>query len=86
MIRPPRPQDNDRNDVDKHRNDGDGDDDDHCGAVETNTGERDEADNIKGGDIEEADEIEEKYDEESGGEEAARRSRPTPKPPHIKGC
>ena len=68
MIRPPRPQDNDRNDVGKHRNDGDGDDDDHCGAVETNTGERDEADNIKGGDIEEADEIEEKYDEESGGE------------------
>ena len=43
MRRPPRPQDNERDDVDEHRNDKDDDDgdddDDHLGAVETNAGE-----------------------------------------------
>ena len=43
--RPPRPKYNDFGDVDKHRDDNDGDDDDdHCGAVETNAGESDGAD------------------------------------------
>ena len=40
MIRPPRPQDDNRDNVDEHRDDDGGDDDDnHCGAVETNAGE-----------------------------------------------
>ena len=39
MRRPPRPQDNNRDDVEKHRDD----DDNHRKAVETNAGERDGA-------------------------------------------
>ena len=39
MMRPPRPQNDDCNDVDKHRNDDDG----HYGEVETNAGDSDGA-------------------------------------------
>ena len=40
MRRPPRPQDDDGDDVDKHRKNDDGDDNyDHRGVVETNVGE-----------------------------------------------
>ena len=46
MRRPPRPQDNNRDDVEKHRDDVNGhrngdDGNDHRRAVETSTGERD---------------------------------------------
>ena len=46
IRRPPRPEDDDRNDVNEHcdDNDDDNDDDDHGGAVETNEGESDRAD------------------------------------------
>ena len=45
MRRPPRPQDNDRDNVDKHRDNDDGDNnDDHHGPVETNAGESNRAD------------------------------------------
>ena len=54
MRRPPRPQDNGRDDVDKHHDDNN----DHCRAVETNAGESDGANEIEGYDIEEAYEIE----------------------------
>ena len=48
IRRPPRPQDDDVDDVDEHRNDNDGDDNnDHRGAVETNTGESDGANRNK---------------------------------------
>ena len=44
MRRPPRPQDDNRDDVDEHRDGKNGDNnDDHRGAVETNAGERDRA-------------------------------------------
>ena len=44
MRRPPRPQEDDRNNVDEHRDDEDGDDnEDNRGAVETNAGESDGA-------------------------------------------
>ena len=44
MRRPPRPQYGDRDDVDKQRDHDDGDDDDdHRGAVETNAGESNRA-------------------------------------------
>ena len=42
--RPPRPQDDDVDDVGEHRNKNGDDNDDHCGAVETNAGESDGAD------------------------------------------
>ena len=42
MRRPPLPQDDDRDDVEKHRDDNNGDDH-HRGAVETNAGEIDGA-------------------------------------------
>ena len=42
--RPPRPQDDNRNDVDEQRNNDNSDyNDDHRGAVETNSGESDGA-------------------------------------------
>ena len=45
MSRPPRPQDDNRDDVDKHGNDDDGEDNNnHRRAVETNVEERDGAD------------------------------------------
>ena len=87
MRRPPRPQDNDCDDVDEHRDNDDGDDDEnHRGAAETNAGESDGDDEIKEADIEEAYEIKEREEEEVGGEEAARRSLPTPKLPQTRGC
>ena len=52
MRRPPRTQDKDRDDVDKHRDNDD--DDEHCGAVETNAGESNRDDEIKGANIEDA--------------------------------
>ena len=61
MRRPPRPQDDDRDDIDKHCNDDNSNDNDyHCGAVEMNAGESDGADDIEGDNIEEADEIEDR--------------------------
>ena len=61
MRKPPRPQDDDRNNVDEHRNNNDGNnDDDHRGAVETNAGESNSANEIKGVYIEEEYDIEER--------------------------
>ena len=59
MRRPPRPQDDNHDEADKHRDDDD-DDKDHRGAAETNAGESDRDDEIKGADIEEAYEIKER--------------------------
>ena len=56
MRRPPRPQDDDIDDVDEHRDN----DNDHCGAVETNAGESNGDDEIKGANIEDADDIKER--------------------------
>ena len=60
MRRPPRPQDDDVDDVEKHRDEDDGEDDnDYWGAVETNARESDGDNEFKGANIEEADDIEE---------------------------
>ena len=55
MRRPPRPQ-YDIDDVDEHRDN----DNDHCGAVETNAGESNGDDEIKGANIKDVDNIKER--------------------------
>ena len=64
MRRPPRTQDDDRDNVDElcDNDDGDdnGDNDDHLWEVEMNVGDSDRADDIKGSNIEEADYIKER--------------------------
>ena len=45
MRRPPRPHDDDRDDVDEHRDNDNGDDDvEHCGALEKKSEESNGAD------------------------------------------